>query len=270
MQPLGTCLGCIIFYNNTNKQTIAMKKTSLLYAATVFGVCMVVSVWLGGKWFNQARGHAKTVSVVGMAERDFDSDLIVWDISYNVLDMSIANGYSELKQVTQVVKQYLTEQGIKESEMDFKAITNYKETEYVYNRETQTSQNEFRGYRLTQRVRIESNDVETVEKVQRQISELLDRGIDIDDNSLAYYYTKLSDLKIEMLAEATNNAKERAKTIAKSAGSRLGKLQTANMGVFQITAPNSSDEDYSWGGTFNTSSKRKRASINMRLTYYVK
>ena len=128
----------------------------------------------------------------------------------------------------------------------------------------------FRGYRLTQRVRIESNDVEKVEKVQRQIVELLDRGINIDDNSLAYYYTKLSDLKIEMLAEATENARNRAQTIAKSAGARLGGLQTANMGVFQITAPNSSDEEYSWGGTFNTTSKRKRASINMRLTYFVK
>jgi hypothetical protein len=184
--------------------------------------------------------------------------------------MSITNGYSELKEMTQVVKKYLAEQGIKESEMDFKAISNYKETDYVYNRETQTSQNIFRGYRLTQRVRIESHDVEAVEKVQRQISELMDRGINIEDNDLAYYYTKLSDLKIEMLAEATSNARERAKTIAKSAGSRLGGLQTANMGVFQITAPNSSDEDYSWGGTFNTSSKKKRASINMRLTYYVK
>jgi hypothetical protein len=247
-----------------------MKQTSLVYAVTIFSVAMVVAVWLGGKWFNQARGHAKTVSVVGMAERDFDSDLIVWDISYNVLDMSITNGYSELKEMTQVVKKYLAEQGIKESEMDFKAISNYKETDYVYNRETQTSQNIFRGYRLTQRVRIESHDVEAVEKVQRQISELMDRGINIEDNDLAYYYTKLSDLKIEMLAEATSNARERAKTIAKSAGSRLGGLQTANMGVFQITAPNSSDEDYSWGGTFNTSSKKKRASINMRLTYYVK
>ena len=119
-------------------------------------------------------------------------------------------------------------------------------------------------------MRIESQDVEKVEKISREITELLDKGINLDNNDVSYYYTKLSDLKIEMLAEATDNAKQRAQTIAKSAGSRLGGLQTANMGVFQITAPNSADEDYSWGGTFNTSSKKKRASINMRLTYNVK
>ena len=108
--------------------------------------------------------------------------------------------------------------------------------------------------------------MDKVEQISRNISELLDKGIELDNNYLNYYYTKLSDLKIEMLAEATDNARNRAKTIAKSAGARLGGLQTANMGVFQITA----DEDYSWGGTFNTTSKKKRASINMRLTYYVK
>lgn len=246
-----------------------MKRTKVI-VAVIFSLAMIISVWIAGKSFIQARGVNKTVSVVGMAERDFDSDLIVWDISYNVLNMNINAGYTELKEMTQTVKKYLAEQGISESQMDFKAVTNYKETDYVYNRETQTSQNVFRGYRLTQRVRIESNDVGKIEKVQRQIVELLDRGINIDDNSLAYYYTKLSDLKIEMLAEATTNARNRAETIAKSAGARLGGLQTANMGVFQITAPNSSDEDYSWGGTFNTSSKKKRASINMRLTYFVR
>ena len=112
--------------------------------------------------------------------------------------------------------------------------------------------------------------MDKVEQISRNISELLDKGIELDNNYLNYYYTKLSDLKIEMLAEATDNARNRAKTIAKSAGARLGGLQTANMGVFQITAPNSADEDYSWGGTFNTTSKQKRASINMRLTYFVK
>lgn len=246
-----------------------MKKVKFL-TAIIFSIAIVVSVWIGGHYLNKAKGQVKTVSVVGMAERDFDSDLIVWDISYDVLNMNIKDGYSSLKEMTKIVKDYLVKQGITEDEMDFKAITNYKETEYQYDNQSNRSYSVFKGYRLTQRVRIESNNVENIEKIQRQISELLDRGINIDDNDVAYYYTKLGDLKIEMLAEASENARNRAETIAKSAGARLGGLKTANMGVFQITAPNSTDEDYSWGGTFNTSSKNKRASINMRLTYNVR
>ena len=246
-----------------------MKKVKLI-TAIIFSIAIVAAVWVGGYYLNKAKGQVKTVSVVGLAERDFDSDLIVWDISYDVLNMNIKDGYASLKEMTKVVKDYLVKQGVSESEMDFKAVTNYKETEYQYDNQSGRSYSVFKGYRMTQRVRIESNNVENIEKIQRQISELLDRGINIDDNSLAYYYTKLGDLKVEMLAEATENARNRAETIAKSAGARLGGLKTANMGVFQITAPNSTDEDYSWGGTFNTSSKKKRASINMRLTYLVR
>ena len=243
-------------------------KKAIVYAVTIFSVAMVVAVWIGGKKFNEARGHAKTVSVVGMAERDFDSDLIVWNISYNVLNDEMKAGYAEIKNVNKIVRDYLVAKGVDAKDIDFRSLDCNKETEYHYN--NGNSYYSFVGYRLNQSVRIESGNVDQVEKISREISELLERGINIDDNSLSYYYTKLSDLKIEMLAEATDNAKNRAETIAKSAGSRLGKLQTANMGVFQITAPNSTDEDYSWGGTFNTTSKKKRASINMRLTYYVK
>ncbi|MBP5516531.1 MAG: SIMPL domain-containing protein [Bacteroidales bacterium] len=246
-----------------------MKKTKII-TAIIFGVAFVGGLWIAGHYLYKAKGQPKTVSVVGMAERDFDSDLIVWDISFDVLNYDIKSGYAELKDVTKEIKKYLIEQGITENEMDFRAVTNYKETEYEYNNETHTSRDIFKGYRLTQRVRIESGNVEKIEKVQRQISELLDRGINIEDNGMSYYYTKLADLKVEMLAEATENARNRAETIAKNAGSRLGGLKVANMGVFQITAPNSTDEDYSWGGAFNTSSKKKRVSINMRLTYYVK
>jgi hypothetical protein len=41
------------------------------------------------------------------------------------------------------------------------------------------------------------------------------------------------------------------------------------MGIFQITGQNS-NEDYSWGGVYNTTSKEKTASITMKLTYQVK
>ena len=243
-------------------------KKAVIYASLILGICAVVAVWIGGRDFYKARGHEKTVSVVGKAERDFDSDLIVWNLSFSVLNPEMKAGYTEIKDVNKTVRDYLTSKGIKDSEIEFRSLDCDKENEYHYN--NGNSYYTFLGYRLSQSVRVESNDVDNVEKIQREISELLDKGINLSNNNLSYYYTKLSDLKIEMLAEATSDARNRAETIAKSAGSRLGGLQTANMGVFQITAPNSSDEDYSWGGTFNTTSRKKRASINMRLTYYVR
>lgn len=246
-----------------------MKKVRIV-TAFIFSIAMVMSVWIGGRYLNKARGRAKTVSVVGMAERDFTSDLIVWKFNYSVLNFSMKDGYAELKKTNQTVRDYLKSKGISEDETTFLAIDSEKENEYHWDDAAKRGYYTFKGYNLTQTVRIESHDVDKVEQISREISELLDKGIELGLNDLSYYYTQLSDLKIEMLAEATDNARNRAKTIAKSAGAKLSGLQNANMGVFQITAPNSSDEDYSWGGAFNTSSKQKRASINMRLTYYVR
>ncbi len=81
-----------------------------------------------------------------------------------------------------------------------------------------------------------------------------------------YYYTKLGDLKLQLIERATQDARERAEKIAENSHARLKNLGSGRMGVFQITGANM-DEAYNAGGTFNTSSKQKKASITMRLEY---
>ena len=69
-----------------------------------------------------------------------------------------------------------------------------------------------------------------------------------------------------MLKDASEDARNRAKVIAEGGASSLGKLQHSSMGVFQIVGQNS-DEDYSWGGSFNTTSKLKTATITVTSTF---
>jgi len=246
-----------------------MDKTKIIIAA-ILGVCFTLAFVFVGSYIYKSKKPPKTVSVIGLAEKDFTSDLIVWDFSFNAQDMNQKTAYAAVKNQTKIVKDFLAAKGIDTKETLFKAINTEKEYDYYYDKEAERSFSKFAGYKITQSVRVESKNVETVEEAYREISELLDKGVDVDASSPDYYYTKLSDLKIEMLAKASEDARTRAETIVKNAGGKIKGLQSANMGVFQITAPNSSDEDYSWGGTFNTSSKAKRASINMRLTYLLK
>ena len=71
-----------------------------------------------------------------------------------------------------------------------------------------------------------------------------------------------------MLKDASEDARNRAKVIAEGGSVSLGKLQRSSMGVFQIVGQNS-DEDYSWGGSFNTTSKMKTATITINSTYAI-
>ena len=93
-------------------------------------------------------------------------------------------------------------------------------------------------------------------------------GVEFYSSNPQYYYTKLSELKLEMIATATEDARLRADRIAENAGSDIGDLRNAQMGIFQIIGQNS-NEDYTWGGAFNTSSKMKTATITMKLKFGV-
>lgn len=73
---------------------------------------------------------------------------------------------------------------------------------------------------------------------------------------------------MDLLAKASADGKQRAEIIAKNAGSSLGKLKKATLGVFQITGKNS-NEDYSYGGTFNTTNRDKTGSITIRMEFAV-
>ena len=106
----------------------------------------------------------------------------------------------------------------------------------------------------------------TVERVYQKISELYGRDVNFSSSDPLYYYTKLDDLKMQLLHDAGVDAYKRAETIAEGSNASVGSLQSSTMGVFQIVGLNSSD-DYSWGGTFNISDKEKKASITIRAIY---
>jgi hypothetical protein len=111
--------------------------------------------------------------------------------------------------------------------------------------------------------------VNKVEVVSREISSLIGQGVDIESWNPEYYYTKLDDLKLSLIEKASKDARLRAENIVENAGAKLGKASSASLGVFQITAA-TGDEEYSYGGAFNTSSKEKKARITVRVTYKLK
>ncbi len=236
--------------------------------AAIFAIAIIVaSIVLGNAFMNRNKTDG-TISVTGLGKADFTSDLIVWEGSFSRESFNLQQAYSDLENDKKVIAEYLKGKGITENELVFKAVRSIKNTRPTYTSEGQFTGEEFLGYILTQELQIDSRDVEKVEKVSREITELLNRGIQFYSQSPRYYYTQLADLKIEMISMATEDARIRAESIAENSSSDLGNLISAKMGIFQITGQNS-NEDYSWGGTYNTSEKEKTASITMKLTYEV-
>jgi hypothetical protein len=233
--------------------------------ALLISLGIVLSVIIASDAFLERNKYNESISVTGLGSRDFVSDLAVWQASFSRKSMNLQEAYQSLEEDRSQVREYLVSQGYDEGQIVFSAVDINKDFDYRYD-DNGRSYNVFTGHRLTQRVELESQNIDLIEKISRNITDLINKGVEINSYSPDYYYTKLAELKIEMIASATEDARTRAEQIAENSGASLGDLQSAQMGIFQIIGQNS-NEDYSWGGTFNTQSKMKTATITMKLKF---
>lgn len=234
--------------------------------AAILGLSVIVTGFVIGRAYNYKFKSVNTVNVVGGAEFDFSSDLVVWSAGYSRTNYQLKDAYAALKSDEKEVRAYLKKSGIADSQIVFSSIVIDKQYNYNYNERGNISNTTFAGYQLRQTVKVNSGNLDRVEKTSREITQLLQSGIELSSEQPLYYYTKLSDLKIKLLEKATEDASLRAESIAENANSNLGDLKKASMGVFQITGQYS-NEDYTYGGAFNTKDREKTASITVRLEY---
>jgi uncharacterized protein len=237
-------------------------------STTIIALAAIVCFWILGNAYKYKFKATETINVTGLAEKDFVSDQIVWTGNYSRKMMDLKAAYTLLKEDESKIRTYLKEKGIEDNEMVFSAVNLNKDFDRKTDANGREIGNEFTGYNLKQDVTVDSKNIDKVEKISREVTELIQSGIEFNSSSPSYYYTKLAELKLDLLAKASADAKQRAETIAKNSGSGLGKIKKANMGIFQITGKNS-NEDYSYGGAFNTSAKNKTASITTKIEYAV-
>lgn len=234
--------------------------------ATVAALGIVIAAWILGEAVKNRNQSENTISVTGSGYKDFTSDLIVWTGSFSRKNMDLQTAYAELNSDREAIRNYLTSKGLSDSVMIFSSVNMTKDYQYV--RTDNGGYNTFNGYILRQEVTVESKNVDKIEKISREVTELINRGVAFNSALPEYYYTHLQELKHEMIARATKDAQERARKIAEHAGSQLGRLKSGSLGVFQITGRYSMDE-YTWGGAFNKYDKEKTASVTVHLEYEV-
>ncbi|MCS6990897.1 MAG: SIMPL domain-containing protein [Chitinophagales bacterium] len=235
----------------------------------LIAIAVIVAAALAGDAYKSRNYGIRKITVTGKAEQHFTSDLVVWNANFSRRSTELQKAYSLIKGDEEKIRAYLKKMGLADTQYVFSSISTSEDWDYQYDQYGRRISSTFLGYTLRQSLKVESTDLDRVEKVSREITELLDQGIQLESMAPMYYYTKLSDLKIDLLAKASFDARVRAETIAAEAGAQRGRLLQANMGIFQITGQYSG-EDYSWGGTFNLTNKKKTASITVKAEYEVR
>ena len=245
-----------------------MKEFKGIIIALIAGICAIVCVTIFTGNLVTYKKSTVGLNATGSANCDFEADLIVWRGSFSGQGATTQDAYRSIKKDAELVKKYLVDSGVTEEEMVFSSVTINARWQSEYNENGDRIRDYIDGYDLYQNVSITSTDIDKIEGISRDISGLIESGVQFASEEPEYYYTKLDELKLQLIEEATQNAKDRIDLMAEGTGSTVGELLNANLGVFQITAQNSNTE-YSYGGYFDTSSRSKTASITVRLNYAV-
>jgi hypothetical protein len=237
-----------------------MTTTSNSFAA-VLGGCifagLVAFAFIAGQAAMDVKSLERTVEVKGLAEREVPADTVIWPISYQVASNDLNELYESIAQKNELIRRFLADHDLDLSEVS-------ASTPDVVDRYAQawgnTAEIEFR-YVATAAVTLYSHDVEAVRKAMSDVIALGRNGIPLSGaqygNQVQFLFSKLNDIKPDMLEEATVNARAAAAKFAEDSQSTLGKIKRADQGIFSI-----SDRD-------STTPHIKKVRIVSTIEYYL-
>lgn len=225
------------------------------------GIALIISSIIFGLFFYASRANKETISVIGTATKRYQSDIIKWKVTITrVADLKdMKTGYDQLQKDELTLVELLKANGVDSTDITIQPVNSEQKFD-GYNHQT--------GFTLRQIIFVISKDIPKVEKLALKPKFIIDKGIIMDSATIEYYFSNLPEIKRELLALATQDAKKRAEEIARNAGVKLNKLISAHSGIFQINEPFSTEvQSY---GVYNTTTRQKDINITLNVTYTLK
>lgn len=206
-------------------------------------------------------GESQCISVTGSARKNVMSDLVVWRASFSAEAATLREAHERLQSDLTTVTAWFKAKGATDFVAKPVAITEVtarsREGDAVVSRRV--------GYKLTQGVEVRAVDVNLLPRLGSECTELLEQDVAFASEEFQFIYTKAAEAKIEMMAEATRDARNRAEQIASQGARQIKELRTARMGVVQINPLYSTAT--SWDGNNDTSAMEKTITVTMSAVF---
>lgn len=231
-----------------SKQAIILS-AGLIIASILFGMFVVV-----------AKQQDKSIRVVGLGTKNVMSDVAKWTITLgqNTGINNQQDGYKLLQKDLNKLVNFLKSNAVDDNDIVVEPVNSYPNY----------GTNGISGYIFTQRVSVRTNDISKLEKIALNTEAISTSGLIFQNSTMEYFISNLSELKSEILAIATKDAKLRAEEISKSSDNKVCGLISARSGVFQIRQPLSTEvSDY---GVYDTFSKEKEVAVTVTAVFKLK
>lgn len=175
--------------------------------------------------------NKRTVSVRGLAEKEVDADLAVWNLSFSVGTNYLPDLQNSLVQKTKIVEEFLQSHSLTKEDYTIlsPSITDTRMNSY--------NENRVFDYIGKQTILIRSKNIHAVKEASEDTISLLGKDVTISkgwDENVSYYFNGLNEIKPQMIEEATQNARKAAEQFAHDSKSKVGKISSASQGLFSI------------------------------------
>lgn len=223
----------------------APSSSMVLGAAGILAAGLIVGGYLLGDGLTRMKMAERSVTVRGLAEREVTADLATWTISYSSTATDMASAQASVDRDTASIIAFFDGLGFPEDALQ---PTGANVSSYTSNGIT--------SFTVRQRMTLRTNDIERAERAVRQQADLVRRGVLLEEgSSMSYTFTRLNDIKPEMVAEATRDARAAAQQFAEDSGADVGGIRQATQGYFDI---NARDGDGGGWGVADTPYKKVR------------
>jgi len=225
-----------------------------LAASGVLAIGLIVGGYLLGNGLVRAKDADRSVTVRGLAEREVRADLATWTISYSETATDLATAQAHADRDSAALRGFFKELGFPAEALQPTGVNVSPYTE-----------DGVQKFTVRQRMTLRSNDIQRAQDAVRRQFDLVRRGVVLEEGSgMSYTFTRLNDIKPEMVAEATKDARASAEQFAKDSGTSVGTIKDATQGYFSIEAR---DGDSGGWGVSDTPYKKVRVvtTVNFYL-----
>ncbi len=240
-----------------------LNKNFMVPFGVIMGSAIIVASIIAGFTFYKIKSLDNTLSVTGSAKTEVVSDTVKWSgqITRPVKISGLQAGYTQIASDLDKVKKFMIDSGVKEESITVSTVSFYENYSYQQNYQSYTE----KEYILTQNITVNSDDVEGLTNISKNINAIISQGVIFQTNSLEYYISNLPELRVSLLGEAVADAKARAESLASSSGKKVGGLKSASSGVVQVVSQNSTDiSDY---GSYDTSAINKQVMVTVKASF---
>jgi hypothetical protein len=228
---------------------------TLLAASGILALGLVAGGYLLGDGLTRARVADRSVTVRGLAEKDVTADLATWTISYSASAGDLASAQASVDRDTAAIRAFFAELGFPEEAIE---PTGVNVSSFV-NEGIPT-------FTVRQRMTLRTTDIDRAQRAVRRQFDLVRRGVLLEEGSgMAYTFTRLNDIKPEMVAAATKDARSAAEQFAEDSGTGVGGIKQATQGYFEITA-----RDGDGGGWGVADTPFKKVRVVTTIDFYLR